>query len=92
MIGTPLYVSPEICNEKPYDSKTDIWSLGESSESLYGVGCVLFEMCTRKKAYEASTREVLVFKIANSQHPRLPDTFSEDLRKVYDCLMIKDPE
>ena len=49
-------------------------------------------MCTRKKAYEAATREVLVYKIANQQHPRLSETFSEDLRKVYDCLMIKDPE
>lgn len=28
-IGTPFYLSPEICENKPYDTKTDIWSLGK---------------------------------------------------------------
>lgn len=26
--GTPLFVSPELCLGRPYDSSTDIWSLG----------------------------------------------------------------
>nr|XP_045233109.1 serine/threonine-protein kinase Nek5 isoform X3 [Macaca fascicularis] len=37
-IGTPYYLSPEICQNKPYNNKTDIWSLG----------CVLYELCTLK--------------------------------------------
>ena len=24
-IGTPQYISPEICSQKPYDYKSDIW-------------------------------------------------------------------
>ena len=35
-IGTPYYLSPEICEAKPYNSRSDVWSLG----------CVLYEMCS----------------------------------------------
>lgn len=28
-IGTPYYLSPEICQDKPYNRKSDCWALGE---------------------------------------------------------------
>uniref|UniRef100_A0A9J8CAM6 non-specific serine/threonine protein kinase n=1 Tax=Cyprinus carpio carpio TaxID=630221 RepID=A0A9J8CAM6_CYPCA len=43
-IGTPYYLSPEICENKPYNNKSDIWALG----------CVLYEMCTLKHAVSTS--------------------------------------
>lgn len=36
--GTPYYASPEVWQDKPYDHKADIWSLG----------CVLYEACALK--------------------------------------------
>ncbi|KAI0242396.1 Serine/threonine-protein kinase Nek1 [Lamellibrachia satsuma] len=52
-IGTPYYLSPEICENKPYNNKSDIWSLG----------CVLYEVTTLKHAF---TRLVGKSQTANS--------------------------
>ncbi|XP_073710818.1 serine/threonine-protein kinase Nek5 isoform X2 [Misgurnus anguillicaudatus] len=41
-VGTPYYLSPEICENRPYNNKTDIWSLG----------CVLYELCTLRHPEE----------------------------------------
>ena len=35
MLGTPLYLSPELCQHKPYNHKTDVWSLGVTRRGPY---------------------------------------------------------
>jgi NIMA (never in mitosis gene a)-related kinase len=42
-VGTPYYLSPEVCEDRPYNNKSDIWSLG----------CVLYEMCSLRHPFEA---------------------------------------
>ena len=60
VVGTPCYISPEICEGKPYAKKSDIWALG----------CILYELTTLKKAFEGpvSFRGSTDMKI----HPPLP--------------------
>ena len=37
MVGTPLYMSPQILDHKRYNSKTDVWSIGFIFyEALFG--------------------------------------------------------
>ena len=35
-VGTPYYLSPEVCENRPYSLSSDLWALG----------CIVYEMCT----------------------------------------------
>ncbi|CDW80491.1 protein kinase domain containing protein [Stylonychia lemnae] len=80
-IGTPYYLSPEICQEKPYNQKSDIWSLG----------CILYEMVTLKHAFDASSMKGLVLKILRGTYPAIPPSYSQDLKDLLADMLIKDP-
>ena len=45
--GTPYYASPEVWRDKPYDFKSDIWSLG----------CILYELCALKPPFNATNMD-----------------------------------
>ena len=67
--GTPYYASPEVWEEKPYDSKSDVWSLG----------CVMYEMITLRPPFQAKSMEELYKKVMRGNYPRIPSKYSEDL-------------
>ncbi len=50
-LGTPYYLSPEICSGKKYGSKSDIWMLG----------CLLYELCALKRPFEGESLPVSLF-------------------------------
>ena len=81
-IGTPYYMSPEVVQSRPYDYKSDIWSLG----------CVLHEMCTLKHAFTANDLRALVFKILKNEAPPIPGIYSPDLQRLITACLDKDPE
>ncbi|KAL6948120.1 hypothetical protein ACO0OE_002144 [Hanseniaspora uvarum] len=53
LCGSPQWMAPEILSYKKYDAKIDLWS----------VGCVIYEMCFGKPAFQAKNYIDLLNKI-----------------------------
>ena len=81
-IGTPFYLSPEICQERPYSYKSDVWSMG----------CVLYELATLRHAFDAESMRGLVLKILRGVPPQVPCVFSPELRSLISEMLTKDPQ
>jgi NIMA (never in mitosis gene a)-related kinase 1/4/5 len=56
VVGTPYYMSPEVCESKPYSYASDVWSLG----------CVLYEIVALKHAFDAPNILTLILKIVQN--------------------------
>ena len=78
-VGTPYYLSPEICEEKPYNEKSDIWALG----------CILYEMASFKHPFNASNQGALILKILKGKYEAIGKDYSADLRRMIDLLLEK---
>ena len=51
--GTPYYSSPEVWKDKPYDDKSDIWSLG----------VIVYEMVHLQPPFKSESMEGLYMKV-----------------------------
>lgn len=81
-IGTPYYLSPEICNNRKYNSKTDIWSLG----------CMLYEMCTFTHPFDAKDVKSLMKRIIQAKYvPISSSRYSPELQALLSRLLNKNP-
>ena len=70
MVGTPSYISPELCEGRPYNQKSDVWSLG----------CILYEMAALKRAFQAPSLPALVLKIMKGHYQPLPSHYSPEIK------------
>ena len=75
--GTPYYASPEVWKDNPYDSKSDIWSLG----------CVTYEMVTLHPPFRAQSMEGLYKKVIKGNYPKISDNYSSDLSELIKILL-----
>lgn len=83
VMGTPAYMSPEQARGQAVDRRTDIWAFG----------CVLFEMLSGHRAFDAETMTDTLVKVLHHEPDwsRLPaDTTSAIRALVVRCLQ-KEP-
>eukprot|EP01059_Diplonema_ambulator_P001679 TRINITY_DN1141_c7_g1_i1.p1 TRINITY_DN1141_c7_g1~~TRINITY_DN1141_c7_g1_i1.p1 ORF type:complete len:541 (+),score=160.59 TRINITY_DN1141_c7_g1_i1:53-1624(+) len=79
--GTPYYFSPEICQNKPYGSKSDVWALG----------IVLYEMATLRRPFNAKGLKELMRKIVNGTVESIPSHYNPQLPQLISKLLNVHP-
>ena len=83
-VGTPGYLSPEVCLAKPVDQRSDIFSLG----------IVLFEMLTGRMPFTDESPLGLMLEVVRAEIPdvrQLNDQVDADLARVLQKMIAKDP-
>ena len=80
-VGSPFYMSPEICLHNPYGSASDLWSLG----------CVLYEIICLTPAFYADSIAALLHRICNVTYdPPPPGSCSDLLRELLGSLLQRE--
>ena len=79
--GTPYYASPEVWSDSPYDSKSDIWSLG----------VVTYEMVTLHPPFRAESMNALYKKILKGQYSKINSKYSNDICEIIKLLLKVNP-
>ena len=80
-VGTPYYLSPEICENKPYDHKSDVWSLG----------CILYELCAQRHPFDGASLKLLIVKILRGVYPPVPARYGKTLCDTIREMLSRDP-
>ena len=79
--GTPYYASPEIWLDKPYDFKSDVWSLG----------CILYELCQLKPPFRGTSLKNLCYNIQRGIYEPIMNFYSEELKNIINLMLRTDP-
>ena len=80
--GTPYYASPEVWKDKPYNLKSDIWSLG----------CVFYELIMLTTPFKGKSMKDLYEKVKKGDYPQIPNYFSPKFQIVIDQILKIKPE
>eukprot|EP00927_Polykrikos_kofoidii_P046278 TRINITY_DN40495_c0_g1_i1.p1 TRINITY_DN40495_c0_g1~~TRINITY_DN40495_c0_g1_i1.p1 ORF type:complete len:946 (-),score=91.62 TRINITY_DN40495_c0_g1_i1:15-2852(-) len=78
-VGTPQYMSPEVCESRPYTYKSDVWSLG----------CIAYELCVLKHAFAAENLLGLMCRIIEESLEPIPTTYSAGLDSLIRRMLTK---
>lgn len=75
--GTPYYFSPELCLNRPYNNKSDVWSLG----------CILYEMATLQHAFDAKNMKALMQRILTGKYVPVNGRYHKSLQDLIDGML-----
>ncbi|XP_058506211.1 NIMA-related kinase 12 [Solea solea] len=81
-VGTPSYLSPELCQDLPYSSKSDMWALG----------CLLYEICALRPPFTASNLLSLLYKITKGEYEPVPNVYSDEINSSIKMMLCLNPE
>ena len=79
--GTPYYLAPEVWEDKPYDYKCDIWSLG----------CIIYELCTLNPPFRGRNFKELFSNIKNGFYKPISNNYSNDLKQIIGMMLKTNP-
>ncbi|MEC7524761.1 MAG: serine/threonine-protein kinase [Myxococcota bacterium] len=79
--GTPVYMAPEVVEQRPVTARTDVYLLG----------ACLFEAATGRAPHRGENLMQMVSS-ALSSPPPTPDSLPDDLRRVLHRAMARSPE
>ncbi|WP_426936873.1 protein kinase domain-containing protein [Brevibacterium sp. LE-L] len=82
VMGTAQYLAPEQATGKGSGPGSD----------LYALGIIAYEALAGQRPFTGDSQVAIAIAQVNQQHPPLPDTVSEPLRRFVDCLLEKKPE
>jgi hypothetical protein len=80
-VGTPLYLSPELVKQKPYDFKIDMWAFG----------CVLYHLCALAPPFYGENLISLGYNIVHKSQKPIPSMYTTGLEKFIWKLLDKGP-
>jgi fused-like protein len=79
--GTPLYMSPELVQEMPYDHTADLWSLG----------VIIYELFVGQPPFYTNSIYTLIQLIVK-EDVKYPDNIHGDFKDFLSGLLNKNPQ
>ena len=82
LVGSPMYMCPEILNGSTYSTKSDVWSMG----------VIFYQMLYGKTPHKATSLEELISKV-NKKVIRFPQKLTtEGLQELLESMLKYNPE